>query len=358
MRTFESLPMHSPIPRWSTRATGRNPSPRFASVVGHTQMRAPAAASRSSSCPSACVAWTIVVRGPRQPVSSSSSIGRMPVSAMHSSISRGCSSACTCSGSSCAAAYAPSSRSASGGQARTEWGAMPTRMPSARSASTCCEVVRHRLLPEALDAAAEVAGVEEDERDAGLGSRLGRGTRLLEPEVVELADRREAVRAELPVDLDVLAADLLDAQRAGQREHPVAPRPEVAAPVAAAQGALERVAMRVDEARRRPICMGISCQCAAPDPECPDDRPDRPDPGLCVADHDLRRRPVVAGRDRLRRRRGHRPDRRLPRAALARRVAVREDRRPARRPADDRRGGDPARPRRPPAVARAADPGA
>ena len=44
----------------------------------------------------ACVPWTIVVRGPRQPVSASSSIGRRPCSATHSSISRGCSSAWTC----------------------------------------------------------------------------------------------------------------------------------------------------------------------------------------------------------------------------------------------------------------------
>ncbi len=46
--------------------------------------------------PFACVACTTVVRSPRQPVRASSSIGRTPCSAMHSSISRGCSSACTC----------------------------------------------------------------------------------------------------------------------------------------------------------------------------------------------------------------------------------------------------------------------
>ena len=64
----------------------------------------PAWPSRSSSRPSACVACTTVVRGPRQPQSASSSIGRMPCSARHSSISRGCSSACTCSGRPSAAA--------------------------------------------------------------------------------------------------------------------------------------------------------------------------------------------------------------------------------------------------------------
>ena len=110
------------------------------------------------------------------------------------------------------------------------------------------EVLGDGLLAEPLDAAAEIAGVEEDERDPGLGRRLGGRTGLVEAEVVELADRREAVGAQLPVDLDVLAADLLDGQRLGERDHPVAPRPEVAAAVAAAQGALERMAVRVDEA--------------------------------------------------------------------------------------------------------------
>ena len=39
MRTFESEPMQRRMPRWRTRSTGRKPSPRFASVVGHAQMR-------------------------------------------------------------------------------------------------------------------------------------------------------------------------------------------------------------------------------------------------------------------------------------------------------------------------------
>ena len=63
--------------------------------------------------------------------------------------------------------------------------------------------------------------------------------------------------------------------------------------------------------------------------------------------------PSLAGRDRLRHRRRHRPGRRLPRAPLARRVPLREDRRPARRPADDRRRRDPARRLRAAAVDRA-----
>ena len=80
-------------------AQGAKPSPRSASVVGQRQTRAPASAIRSSSRSSACVAWTTVVRGPRQPVSASNSTGRSPCSSTHSSISRGCSQACTWSGS-------------------------------------------------------------------------------------------------------------------------------------------------------------------------------------------------------------------------------------------------------------------
>ena len=59
--------MQSGIPRSSRPSSGGKPSPRFASVVGQRQTPAPCSASRSSSRASACVAWTIVVRGPRQP---------------------------------------------------------------------------------------------------------------------------------------------------------------------------------------------------------------------------------------------------------------------------------------------------
>ena len=57
------------------------------------------------------------------------------------------------------------------------------------------QVVGDRLLPETTTAAAEVAGVEAYELDAGFGRCRSGGTRLLEPEVVELADRREPVGA-------------------------------------------------------------------------------------------------------------------------------------------------------------------
>ena len=243
MRTFESEPMQSLMPRLSTRSTGRNPSPRFASVVGQTQMRASCCASRSSSSPFACVACTTVVRGPRQPVRASSSIGRTPCSATHSSISRGCSSACTCSGSPSRAAYAPSSSSQSAGHARTEWGATPTRSPRREATRARRRYVGDRRLAEAVDPAARVGDVEEHELDAGLLRRVGRGAGLLEPEIVELADRRVAGPPQLAVDArrtELAHALGRLALRLGQ--HQLAPRPEVAAFGPSAQRPLERVA--------------------------------------------------------------------------------------------------------------------
>ncbi len=52
--------MQSAIPRCSIRAAGRNPSARSASVVGQAQTVVPLWPSRSSSAPSAWVAWTTV----------------------------------------------------------------------------------------------------------------------------------------------------------------------------------------------------------------------------------------------------------------------------------------------------------
>ena len=66
------------------------------------------------------------------------------------------------------------------------------------------EILGHRLLAEAVDPAARVGDVEEDELDSGLRGRLGRRARLLEPEVVELADRGVAGGAQLAVDVHVL----------------------------------------------------------------------------------------------------------------------------------------------------------
>ena len=54
------------------------------------------------------------------------------------------------------------------------------------------EVLPRRRLPEALEPAAPVRREQEDELDAGLAGRLHHSPRLLEPDIVELADRRIA----------------------------------------------------------------------------------------------------------------------------------------------------------------------
>ena len=110
------------------------------------------------------------------------------------------------------------------------------------------EVLGDRLLPEAVDAAAAVRGEQEHELDPGLAGRLDRRVRLGEPDVVELADGRVAGRAHLAVGLDVALPDVAWGQTPGQVQHGLPPRPEVAALRLAAQRALERVAVGVDEA--------------------------------------------------------------------------------------------------------------
>ena len=160
-----------PDPRWSTRSTGRKPSPRFASVVGHAQMRAPACPSRSSSRPSAWVAWTTVVRGPRQPRLGEQldrahavlgdalldlarllvgvHVQRQPVARSRSGRAPRASRA--------------GRRARSGGRRRR------ARRPS-RSVLQLAKVVRDGRLPKAVDAAARVGDVEKDELDARLGA--------------------------------------------------------------------------------------------------------------------------------------------------------------------------------------------
>ena len=115
------------------------------------------------------------------------------------------------------------------------------------------EILRDRSLPKARAPAPEVARVQADEGDARLVRRLRGRPCLVEAQVVELSHRGEPVRPQLPVDLEVLASDLGEGQRFRERDHLVAPGPEVAAPVAAPQGALERVAMSVDEAGDRDL---------------------------------------------------------------------------------------------------------
>ena len=103
-------------------------------------------------------------------------------------------------------------------------------------------------LAHAVEAAALVGDVEQDDRDPGRRCRVGRGKRLGGAEVVELADGRVPGGAHLAIDVRVVLSDRVRRGAIGLLEHPVAPRPEVGAGSPAAQGALERVAVAVDEA--------------------------------------------------------------------------------------------------------------
>ena len=109
------------------------------------------------------------------------------------------------------------------------------------------QVLAHALLPEAWQSAALVRGEQQHDPNAGLLGGLRGGERLVEAEVVELADDRVPGRAQLAIDLDVLAPHELRALLLRQLEHRVAPGPEVAARRTPAQGSLEGVAMSIDE---------------------------------------------------------------------------------------------------------------
>ena len=159
MRTFESEPMHSPMPRCSdardrqeavaeVRLGRRADADPRAGVAraGRARLRRHGLRARPSSA------------GRGSLSRASSSIGRRPCSARHSSISRGCSSAWTCSGRSCSAAYAaellaarrPGRHARSGGRRRRG-------RPAPRSSSSCAQVLGDRLLTEPRAAAAQVA---------------------------------------------------------------------------------------------------------------------------------------------------------------------------------------------------------
>ena len=123
--------------------------------------------------------------------------------------------------------------------------------PRSRSSLDLGQVLGGRGLPEAVEAAAPVGGVEEDELDAGRLRGLRGRERLLEAEVVELADRGVPRGEQLAVDALVVGAHALRRLLVGQGEHRVAPGPEVAAFGAPAKRPLKGMAVRVDEARDR-----------------------------------------------------------------------------------------------------------
>ena len=146
--------------------------------------RAAARRARRSSSPVRWVACTAVVSGPSTP-----GVGEQPgrgaaVAARQASFSAGCSERCTCSG---AAGRRPAATggSCSAGTARTECMAAPIRRPGRSGQQRRPGPPRRRRRRRrtaagrrpaggagALEAAGEVAGVEQGEPDPGVGGGL------------------------------------------------------------------------------------------------------------------------------------------------------------------------------------------
>ena len=91
------------------------------------------------------------------------------------------------------------------------------------------EVLGRGRLPHPRQAAARVGGEEQHELDARLGGGRGGRARLVDAEVVELADGGVAGAAHLGVGGRVELAHGLGRLPLRLREHQLAPGPEVAA---------------------------------------------------------------------------------------------------------------------------------
>ncbi len=113
------------------------------------------------------------------------------------------------------------------------------------------EVRRHGRLSRPIEPTAAVRDVQAGEADSRLLGRLRRGEGGVEPEVVELADRRVPRRPHLAVGAHVEVADRGRCVPLRVGEHPIAPGPEVAAGRTPAERPLEGMAVRVHEARKR-----------------------------------------------------------------------------------------------------------
>ena len=108
-------------------------------------------------------------------------------------------------------------------------------MPSSRSVSSCARYSARGCLAHPRQPAAGVGGEEEHELDPRLaGGRRGRLARLVEAEVVELADRGVAGAAHLGVGGRVELAHGRGRLPFRLGEHQLPPGPEVAAARAAA----------------------------------------------------------------------------------------------------------------------------
>ena len=212
------------------------------------------------------------------------------------------------------------------------------------------EVRRDRRLSHPIEPTARIRDVQAGRSDPRLLGRLRRGEGGVEPEVVELADRRVPRRPHLAVGAHVEVADRgrrLRAPRSASipsrhaQKSPPAARPRSARWNAwlcaltkpgseTARGTGDDTNLRGDELRAvsaplRQIPNALTLLRFAAIPLFV---------VLLAREQDGPSWPagIVFGA-----RRDHRPARRIPRAPLARRVRVRQGRRPARRPPDDRR---------------------
>ena len=246
--------------RGSPRSSGRR-----------RRARPPRRAGRARA-PSACVAWTTVVRGPRQPVSreqldrADAVLGEalldlarllVGVDVQRQALAR------RRSGRSPRASRA-GRRARSGGRRRRASPRRAQRLDAARGT--------RRPTPAGSGRARRARRRrEEHELDARLRGGLDGGERLVEAEVVELADGRVAGGEHLAVDLRRSSAGPAPASDAAASSSiALAPGPEVAALGAPAQRALEGVAVRVHEARQgrasRPPRVSLHAWPPAPSP--------------------------------------------------------------------------------------------
>ena len=248
---FESEPMHSGISRARTAPTGRKPSPRSASVVGHAQMRAPA-------CGDVVELRVVRVRGMddrrawRQAARVRQQLDRAAVVLLEAlqdlawllvgmNVERQ-----ALGGRVASDLLQPVARARAhgvGGDADRD-----SRRPEGLD---IVQVGRNRRLAHPLEATPFVRDVKEHDLDPRLGRSLGGGECLGDAEIVELADGRESGSTHLPVHRHILVRT--DAGRCPLRllEHSVTPRPEVGPRGAPAESALKRVAVGVDETGKR-----------------------------------------------------------------------------------------------------------
>jgi CDP-diacylglycerol--glycerol-3-phosphate 3-phosphatidyltransferase len=113
------------------------------------------------------------------------------------------------------------------------------------------QVRAHGLLAKALEPAPGVSGQEKHDCDPRFLGRVQRGLRFLEPDVVELTDRRVPGPAHLSIGRGVVLSNHVRGQTPGMSQHGISPGPEVTTLRPASKRTLESVTVHVDESRQR-----------------------------------------------------------------------------------------------------------